>query len=75
MERHGPPDSARTPAHATKETEQTISWPVEIPLYSLDAVSCATEDAVELVLKLDALHTSATMPPLSVEIPLHELET
>jgi hypothetical protein len=74
IERHRPRESTRTPTRATKESEQTISWPVEIRLYSRDAVSCAAEEAVELVLKLDDLHTPAIMSRLPVEKPPHELE-
>jgi hypothetical protein len=74
-EGHRPADFARTATRATKESEHTIRWPVEIRLNRSDAGPCAAEDAVELVLRFDQLHTPATMAPLSVEQPLHELET
>jgi len=75
MELHRLPDSTRALARAKKKSKQTIGWPVEIRLYPSDAVSCAAEDAVELVLNLDELHMPATMPSLSVKNPLHEMET
>jgi hypothetical protein len=70
-----PADSVRTPIRATKESEHTIRWPVEIRLSSTDGGSSAAKDAGELVLRLvDEVETPPTMSPPPVEKPLHELQ-
>jgi hypothetical protein len=52
-ENHRLPESNRTPTLTTEESTQTIRWPVGIPLYSLDAASFPTKDAVQYVVKFD----------------------
>jgi hypothetical protein len=75
MERHRRADSTGAPARATKESEPTISWPVEIRLYAPDALTRAAKNTDELLLRLDGPCTPVTMAPLSIEKPLRELET